>query len=88
MAQLVKNLPVMRETWVQCLGWEDSLEEGMSTHSSVLTWKKRGAWRAVVPQVIKSLFFERKNEGEQRTVLGEEAVGHIYMLKAVLCVSR
>ena len=38
--------------------------------------------------IIKSLFFERKNEGEQRTVLGEEAVGHIYMLKAVLCVSR
>ena len=38
--------------------------------------------------IIKSLFFERKNEGEQRAVLGEEAVGHIYMLKAVLCVSR
>ena len=32
----VKNLPAMRETWVQSLGWEDSLEEGMATYSSVL----------------------------------------------------
>ena len=38
--------------------------------------------------IIKSLFFERKNKGEQRTVLGEEAVGHVYTLKAMLCVSR
>ena len=43
MARLVKNLPAMRETWVQSLGWEDSLEEDMSTHSSILAWKKRGA---------------------------------------------
>ena len=33
MAQLVKNLPVMRETWVRSLGWEDPLEKGMATHS-------------------------------------------------------
>ena len=32
MAQLVKNLPAMRETWVQSLGWEDPLEKGMATH--------------------------------------------------------
>ena len=38
-AQLVKNLPVMRETWVQSLGWEDPLEEGMVTHSSILAWR-------------------------------------------------
>ena len=38
-AQLVKNLPGMRETWVQSLGWEDPLEEGMATHSSVLAWR-------------------------------------------------
>ena len=37
-AQLVKNLPVM-ETWVQSLGWEDPLEKGKATHSSILTWK-------------------------------------------------
>ena len=38
-AQLVKNLPVMRETWVRSLGWEDVLEEFMATHSSVLSWR-------------------------------------------------
>ena len=35
-AQLVKNLPVMQKTWVQSLGWEDSLEKGKATHSSIL----------------------------------------------------
>ena len=38
-AQLVKNLPAMWETWVQSLGWEDSLEKGTANHSSILTWK-------------------------------------------------
>ena len=38
-AQMVKNPPAMRETWIQSLGWEDPLEEGMATHSSVLAWK-------------------------------------------------
>ena len=36
---MVKNLPAMQETWVQCLGWKDALEEEMATHSSVLAWK-------------------------------------------------
>ena len=36
MAQIVKNLPAMQETWVQSLGWEDSLEKEMTTHSSIL----------------------------------------------------
>ena len=39
MAQIVKNLPAMQETWVQSLGWEDSLEKEMATHSSVLACK-------------------------------------------------
>ena len=39
MAQMVKNLPEMWETWVQSLGWEDLLEEGMATHSSILAWR-------------------------------------------------
>ena len=38
-AQLVKNLPVMQETWVQSLGWEDPLEKEMATHSSILAWR-------------------------------------------------
>ena len=36
---VVKDLPAMQETWVQSLGWEDPLEEGMATHSSVLAWR-------------------------------------------------
>ena len=39
MAQLVKNLPAMRETWVLSLGWEDPLEKGKATHSSILAWR-------------------------------------------------
>ena len=38
-AQMVKNLPAMWETWVQSLDWEDSLEKGMAVHSSILAWR-------------------------------------------------
>ena len=38
-AQVVKDLPAMQETWVQSLGQEDLLEEGMATHSSILAWR-------------------------------------------------
>ena len=38
-AQMVKNLPAMRETWTQSLGWEDPLEEGMATPSSILAYR-------------------------------------------------
>ena len=37
-AQLVKNLPAMRETWVRSLGWEEPLEKGKGTHSNILAW--------------------------------------------------
>ena len=50
-AQMVKNTPAMWETWVRSLGWEDPLEEGMATHSSILAWRMpmdRGTWRATV----------------------------------------
>ena len=39
MAQRLKRLPAMRETWVRSLGWEDSLEKKMATHSSILAWR-------------------------------------------------
>ena len=55
--QMVKNLPAIWETWVQSLGWEGPLEEGMATHSSILAWKipmDRGAWWATVHGVEKS----------------------------------
>ena len=38
-AQTVKHLSTMRETWVQSLGWEDPLEKEMAIHSSILAWK-------------------------------------------------
>ena len=38
-AQIVKNLPAMQETWVRSLGWEDLLEKEMATQSSILAWK-------------------------------------------------
>ena len=56
-AQTVKNPPATREMWVRPLGWEDSLEEGMATHSSIPAWRiptDRGAWRAAVHGVSKS----------------------------------
>ena len=42
MAQTVKNLPEMQETWVPSLGLEDPLEKGMATHSSILVWRIPG----------------------------------------------
>ena len=48
MAQSVKNLLAMLEIWVRSLGWEDPLEEGMASHSSILAWRipmGRGAWQ-------------------------------------------
>ena len=48
MAQTVKNLPAMWEIWIRFLGWEDPLEEGMATHSSILAWRipmDRAAWQ-------------------------------------------
>ena len=42
-AQLLKNPPAMWESWVQSLGWEDPLEKGMATHSSILAWRIPGS---------------------------------------------
>ena len=57
MAQAVKNPPAVQETWVHSLGWEDPLEEGLATHSSILAWRilmDGGAWWATVHGVAKS----------------------------------
>ena len=50
-AQLVKNSPPMRETWVQSLGWEDPLEKGKATHSHILAWR--------IPWTIQSMGSQR-----------------------------
>ena len=57
LAHTEKSTPAMQETWLQSLGWEASLEEGMATHSSILAWRiplDRGAWQATVHGVAKS----------------------------------
>ena len=54
---MVKNLPAMPEIWVSSLDWENPLEEGMATHSSILAWRipeDRGACRAAAHGVAKS----------------------------------
>ena len=54
---MVKNLPVIQETWVRTLGWDDPLKEGMAAHSRILAWRilmDRGAWQAAVHGVAKS----------------------------------
>ena len=55
-AQVVKNLPAMQETWVQSLGWEDPLEKGMAPlqYSCLENSMDRGAWHATVHGVTKS----------------------------------
>ena len=50
-AQLVKNLSAMQETWVRSLGWEDPLEKGKATHSGILAWR--------IPWSIQSLESQR-----------------------------
>ena len=57
MAQMVKNLPAVRETWVGNLDWKDPLEEGTATHFSILPWRipmDRAAWRATIHGFTKS----------------------------------
>ena len=54
---MVKNLLAMQETSVRSLGWEDTLVEGMATHSSILAWRipiERGAWWSTVHGIAKS----------------------------------
>ena len=54
---MTKNSLTMQETWIQSLGWEDSLEKGMTAHSNILAWRipmDSGAWQATVHGVTKS----------------------------------
>ena len=54
-AQMVKNLPAMWDTQVQSLGWENPLEKGMATHSSILAWRIPWTEQATVHRVSKQL---------------------------------
>ena len=55
---MVKNLPAMQKAQVQCLGWEDTLEKGMTTHSSITAWRipwaeESGGLQAVGSQIVR-----------------------------------
>ena len=63
-AQMVKHLPTMQETWVRSLGWEDPLEKEIATHSSTLAWK--------IPWVKES----GRLSYHSRQSMGLQRVGH------------
>ena len=65
MAQTVKNLPAMQDTWVQSLGQEDALEKGMASHSCVLAW--RISWTEE-PGGLQSLGHKEWDTTEQLTL--------------------
>ena len=64
-AQTVKNLPAIQETWVQSLGWEDSLEKGMATHCSILAWETPGTEE---PGTLPSTGLQELDTTEQLTL--------------------
>ena len=76
MAQTVNSLPAMQETWVLSLGWEDLLEKGMATRSSILAWRnpmERRTQRATVHGVTKNqtrLSFEQVNMVDEAKLCG------------------
>ena len=61
MVQMVKNLPAVRGTWVQSLGWEDPLEKGIATHSGILAW--RIPWTEE-PRRLQSMESQRDTTGQ------------------------
>ena len=74
MAQTIKSLPAMEETWVRSLGWEDPLGKEMATHSSILAWRiSQMEEPATVHGVIKS-----------QTGLTDKHVTHVYFLLRVI----
>ena len=81
-AQMVKNLPAMRETWVWSLGSEDPLEEGMATHSSILGQRipmNRGAWWAAVHGVTELDMIEwRSTQGYVSFRWTAKGLSHTY----------
>ena len=72
MAHVVKNLSAMQETWVQSLSWEDPLEEGMATHSSILAWRilmDRAAWQSMRSQRVGHDWVTKHRACKKITVL-------------------
>ena len=78
MVQTLKNLPAMQETWVPSLDWEDPLEKGMATHSSILAWRiqwteKSGRLQSMGSQRVGMA--ERLSTSPQIRVLASGSIG-------------
>ena len=82
-AQLVKNLPAMREVWVRSLGWEDPLEKGKATHSSILPWRIPGTIHSMGLQWVGkdwatfTFTFKVKKKNEWMNLLHYDYISHI-----------
>ena len=76
-AQLVKNLSAVRETWVQPLRWEDPLEKGKATHSSILA--QRNSMDCIVHEVSKSWTRLRDSHFTSHRITGTDSVSFPFM---------
>ena len=72
-AQLVKNLPTMQETWVRSLGWEYPRENGMATHSSILAWRSPWTipWGHKESDMTKRLSLSRSDPSRENITYGQ-----------------
>ena len=86
-AQMVKNLPAMQETWVQSLGWEDPLEKGMAIHSSTLAWRSPWTEESGRLQAIYNPWGRKESDTtEQLTIYKTEGKGYISSHSVILSV--
>ena len=67
-AQIVKNLPEMQDTWVRYLDQEDALEKKMATHSSILTWRIPGTWGNTKSETHPTCLLRNLCAGQEATV--------------------
>ena len=84
-AQLVRNLPAMWETWVQSLGWEDPLEKGRAPPSSILTWSIPWAVQTMRSQRIRQDWFLRRSYSTFETSHQEHKAADTFLLSTTLC---
>ena len=82
MAQMVKNLPAMQETWVHSLGWKDPLEEGITTHSSILAWRV-----PVEPGRLQSMGLQRVGHNWVTNRACIITGVKLYLIVVLICIS-
>ena len=75
-AQMVKNPPAMWETWVQSLGWEDPLEEGMATSSSILAWKNPHGQRSLGSMGVTKSWTRLSDKAQHNIILNSHFYAH------------